>query len=88
MSIYYSLNCIDTFCSSNALYTLRVDFTIQTHRPTKNFLSPLSKDKDLVQTWAIRVNKAWFWCLTQLRLMRHQPRALAGAIRKEVLSFG
>lgn len=86
MSIYCSLNCKDTFYSLNILYTLYVHFTIQTHRPTKNFLSSRSKDKDLVQVWEIRVNKAWFRCLTQFRLMRHQPRALAGAIRKETLS--
>lgn len=52
------------------------------HRPTKHFLSPPPKIRICVRSGQ-SVNKAWFQCLTQLRLPRHQPRALAGAIRKE-----
>ena len=67
-------------------YTSRI-YISQLKCTHKNFPSPPSKDKDLVQALGSQSYKDWLQHLTQFRARRHQPRAFAGIIKKEVLSF-
>lgn len=100
MLLLFFKNCIKTISIHFILETIQIHFvslqihvlldayfTVQTNKQTyKNFTFPHSKDKELFQVWTISY-KDWFRRLTQFRPLRHQPRAFAGTIRKEVLSF-